>query len=188
MQDAIPELPCQHCPWRLNSPRFAWPTERFNDLRLERLTSKRANAVPPCVCSFVGHDGLSETVTFPHVEMRPANTSLTMGSDASLIDGFFPSFEAMADANGAGLYDWTAQLTAGDLVVHFLCGAAIGVLEVNIVRNGFVQASAKNLIYFFNALGYEMKCTSDSRILPATRATLETFVLQPDSNESHRFL
>ena len=94
----------------------------------------------------------------------------------------------MADANGAGLYDWTKQLNAGDLVVHFLGGIAIGVLEVLSVRNGVVQASTKTLTYFFNALGYEMKCTSDSRILPATRATLETFVLQPDASESQQFL
>ncbi len=207
MHDLIPELPCQHCPWRLGSPRFVWPTERFNDLRLERLTSKRATAVS-CVCSFEHHNGICESIAahspelhgpelhgpelhrpeLPCVEMRPASTPLRLGSDATLHDTFFPSFEAMADANGAGLYDWTAQLAPGDLVVHFLSGAAIGVLEAKTVRNGFVQASAKNLIYFFNALGYETKCTSDSRILPATRATLESFVLQPDLNESHGFL
>jgi hypothetical protein len=192
MNDAIPELPCQQCPWRLGSPRFSWPVERFNDLRLEqltsRLTSKRAKALPSCLCSFVQHNGTGEPVELPCIEMRPTSKPLLMGSSTSSNDTFFASFEAMADANGAGLYDWTAQLTTGDLVVHFRCGVAIEVLEVMGVRNGFVQASAKNLISFFNALGYEMKCTSDSRILPATRATLERFVLQPDASESHSFL
>jgi hypothetical protein len=187
MHDAIPELPCQHCPWRLGSPRFVWPVERFNDLRLERLTSKRAKTVPSCLCSFAHHNGICETTAWPRIEMRPASTPFLIGSSTSLNDIFFPSFEAMADANGAGLYDWTAQLTPGDLVVHFLCGVAIEVLEVMGVRNGMVQASDKNVTYCFNALGYEMKCTSDSRILPATRATLESFVLQPDLSESHRF-
>ena len=93
----------------------------------------------------------------------------------------------MADANGAGLYDWTAQLTTGDLVIHFLCGFAVEVLEVMGVRNGIVQARAKSVTYRFNAIGYEMKCSSDSRILPATRASLESFVLQPDSSEALRF-
>jgi very-short-patch-repair endonuclease len=177
---AIPDLPCQQCPWHLGSPRFVWSVERFNDLRLERLTSKRAKTVPSCLCSFASNNDAFEISELPRVEMRPASTCVN--------DTFFPSFEAMADANGAGLYHWTAQLTTGDLVVHFLCGVAVAVLEVTGVRHGIVQASDKNLTYRFNALGYEMKCTSDSRILPATRATLERFVLQPDASESHRFL
>jgi hypothetical protein len=208
MHNLIPALPCQHCPWRLGSPRFVWPTERFNDLQFERLTTRRASAVRSSACSSEHHDSICEPFAphspelhspelhspelhspeLPCVEMRPANAPLWLGSEATVHNAFFPSFEAMADANGAGLYDWTAQLTPGDLVVHFLCGAAIGVLEVKTVRNGFVQAGAKSLLYFFNALGYEMKCTSDSRILPATRATLESFVLQPDLNETREFL
>ena len=183
MHDAMPELPCQHCPWRLGSPRFVWPIERFNDLRLERLTSKRAKTVSCCLCFFTPNNGTCETLKLP-VEMRSASPRFLMDSSGSFDDSLFPSFEAMADANGAGLYDWTTQLTKGDLVVHFHCGIAVEVLEVLGVQNAIVQASAKNVTSFFNALGYEMKCTSDSRILPATRATLET----PDSNESHRFL
>jgi hypothetical protein len=183
---AMPDLTCQQCPWRLGSPRFTWPIERFNDLRLERLTSNRAKTVPSCLCSFASINDALGISELPQIEMRPASTCLINLS--SFHDTFFPSFEAMADANGAGLYDWTAQLTTGDLVVHFLCGVAIEVLEVIGVRNGIVQANDKNLTYCFNALGYETKCTSDSRILPATRATLESFVLQPDLSESHRFL
>ena len=188
MHDAIPDLPCSSCPWRFASPRFVWPTERFNDFRLERLTSGPSKAVLACLCCFVPHNGICKTLDLPRVEMRPASTALPLGSSIGVNEIFFPSFEAMADANGAGLYDWTKQLNAGDLVVHFLGGIAIGVLEVLSVRNGVVQASTKTLTYFFNALGYEMKCTSDSRILPATRATLETFVLQPDASESQQFL
>ena len=184
MHDTIPEPPCRDCPWRLVSPRFAWPIERFNDLRLERLTSKKSNALPPCFCPS-GHNKMCELSA---VEMRPVTTTFALGSSGSLNEAFFLSFEAMADANGAGLYDWTAQLNGGDLVVHFLCGVAVEVLEVTGVRSGIVQASDKNMNYRFNTLGYEMKCTSDSRILPATRATLETFVLQPDPNESHNIL
>jgi hypothetical protein len=184
---AIPDLPCQQCPWRLSSPRFVWSVERFNDLRLERLTSKRAKTVPSCLCSFASNNDAFGISELPRIEMRPASTCV-IGSSSSFHDTFFPNFEAMADANGAGLYDWTAQLTTGDVVVHFLCGVAIEVLEVMGVRNGMVQASDKNLTYRFNALGYEMKCTSDSRILSATRATLERFVLQPDLSESHSFL
>ena len=187
MHDTIPEFPCQDCPWRLGSPRFAWPIERFNDLRLERLTSKKSKSAPFCFCS-CAHNKTCELVELPPVEMRPASTRLLLGPSASLNDIFFLSFEAMADANGAGLYDWTAQLNGGDLVVHFLCGVAVGVLEVTGVRNGIVQANAKNMTHRFNTLGYEMKCTLDSRILPATRATLETFVLQPDPNESRNIL
>jgi hypothetical protein len=187
MRDAMPELPCQQCPWRLRSPRFVWPIERFNDLRLERLTSKRTKTVS-CLCSFIPNNGTCETLELPRVEMRPTGPRFLMNSSGYLNDSLFPSFEAMADANGAGLYDWTTQLTKGDLVVHFYCGIAVEVLEVMGVQNAIVEANAKNVTSFFNALGYEMKCTSDSRILPATRVTLETFVLQPDSNESHRFL
>ena len=187
MHDTIQEPPCRDCPWRLGSPRFAWPIECFNDLRLERLRSKKSKAAPSCFCSSV-HNKMCEPVESSAVEVRPSSTTFVLGSSGSLNETFFLSFEAMADANGAGLYDWTAQLNGGDLVVHFLCGVALEVLEVTGVRNGIVQASAKDMNYRFNTLGYEMKCTSDSRILPATQATLETFVLQPDPNESHNIL
>jgi hypothetical protein len=97
---------------------------------------------------------------------------------------FFPSFEAMADANGAGLYDWTTQLNVGDLVMHFQSGVAAQVLEVMCVRNGIVSALANAATYRFNSLGYEIKSASDSRILLARRLTLESFVSQADSSES----
>lgn len=179
---AIPEVPCQHCPWRLYSPRFAWPVERFNDLRLERLNAERPNAVVLCLCSFVPNNGICATAESPRAEMRPAHTSKPLNADAN--ESFFPSFEAMADANGAGLFDWTAQLNVGDLVVHFQFGVAVGVLEVLCVRNGIVSAIANAATHRFNSLGYEMKSASDSRILPATRLTLESFVSQADSSES----
>ncbi len=183
---AIPELPCQHCPWHLRSPRFAWPIERFNDLRLERLKSDRPNTLVSCLCSFVQNNGICETAELPHVEMRPAHTSEPSKLIAGTNEYFFPSFEAMADANGAGLFDWTAQLNVGDLVVHFQFGVAVGVLEVLCMRNGIVSALANTVTYHFNSLGYEMKSVSDSRILPATRLTLESFVSQIDSNESSK--
>ena len=179
---AIPEVPCQHCPWRLYSPRFAWPVERFNDLRLERLNAERPNAVVSCLCSFVPNNGICATAESPRAEMRPAHTSKPLNADAN--KSFFPSFEAMADANGAGLFDWTAQLNVGDLVVHFQSRLAVAVLEVLCSRNGIVSALANSTTYRFNSLGYEMKSTLDSRILPATRMTLEHFVSRADSSES----
>jgi hypothetical protein len=75
-------------------------------------------------------------------------------------------------------------LNSGDLVVHFQSGVAVGVLEVIGVRNGIVDAFTHTAMYRFNSLGYEMKSVSDSRILPATRLTLESFVSQADSSES----
>ena len=178
---AIPELSCQHCPWRLCNPRFTWPIERFHDLRLERLNAERPNAVVSCLCSFVPNNGICETAESPRVEMRPAHTSNPFNADAN--ESFFPSFEAMTDANGAGLFDWTAQLNIGDLVVHFQSGMPTQVLEVMCIRNG-IGALANAAMYRFNSLGYEMKSASDSRILPATRLTLESFVSQADSSES----
>ena len=168
---AIPEVPCQHCPWRLYSPRFAWPVERFNDLRLERLNAERPNAVVSCLCSFVPNNGICATAESPRAEMRPAHTSKPLNADAN--ESFFPSFEAMADANGAGLFDWTAQLNIGDLVVHFQSGVATHVLEVMCIRNG-IGALTNAAMYRFNSLGYEMKSALDSRILPTTQLNAES--------------
>lgn len=185
---SIPERPCQHCPWRLSSPRFAWPIERFNDLRLERLNIDPRNAEPSnaivCLCSFVPNNGTCETVELPRIEMRPAQTSRLSTVTANANEYFFPSFEAMADANGAGLFDWTAQLNVGDLVVHFHYRQAVGVLEVLCARNGIISAFANGATYRFNSLGYEMKSALDSRILPATPLTLEHFVSQTNPSKS----
>lgn len=85
----------------------------------------------------------------------------------------FPSFEAMADANGAGLFDWTQQLEPGDAVMHFKYGLAKTVLEVTHVHDGIVQARASGMAYRFNCLGYELQTVIDSRILPATPASLK---------------
>ena len=174
----IPELPCQHCPWRLSSPRFAWPIERFNALRLERLSVDQRSSAQPnavvCLCSFVANNGSGETVELPRIEMRPARTSKSSTSMAGTNESFFPSFEAMADANGAGLFDWTSQLNVGDLVVHFQSGLVIGVLEVVSVCNGIVSTIGDTATCRFNSLGYEIKSASDSRILPTTRLTAES--------------
>ena len=174
----IPEFPCQHCPWRVSSPRFAWPVERFNDLRLERLSVDRKFSAQPnavvCLCSFVANNGSDETVELPRIEMRPARISKPSTLMAGTNQSFFPSFEAMADANGAGLFDWTAQLNVGDLVVHFRSGLAVAVLEVSSVCNGIVSAIGDTTTHRFNSLGYEMKSVSDSRIMPTTRLTAES--------------
>lgn len=76
----------------------------------------------------------------------------------------------MADANGAGLFDWTQQLEPGDAVMHFKYGLAKTVLEVTHVHDGIVQARANGMAYRFNCLGYELQTVIDSRILPATPA------------------
>ena len=184
----IPEFPCQHCPWRLSSPRFVWPIERFNVLRLERLGLDQRSFAQPnaviCLCSFAADNGSGEILELPRIEMRPTHTSKPSTSTVGANQCFFPSFEAMADANGAGLFDWTAQLDLGDLVVHFRSGLVVGVLEVVSVCNGIVSALGDMATYRFNSLGYEMKSALDSRILPATRLTLEYFVSRADSSES----
>ena len=79
----------------------------------------------------------------------------------------------MADANGAGLFDWTQQLEPGDAVMHFKYGLAKTVLEVTHVHDGIVQARASGMAYRFNCLGYELQTVIDSRILPATPASLK---------------
>ena len=79
----------------------------------------------------------------------------------------------MADANGAGLFDWTSQLAPGDLVVYLKYGIPKEVLEVARVLNGAVEACIDHSVYRFNNLGYEIQTVIDSRILPATPAVLQ---------------
>jgi hypothetical protein len=175
----MPELhrqpTCRDCPWRVNSNRFIWPVEHFYDLRLEVLQPAQQNM--PCQ-QFNEHatmtcQGFREVTKTLHLRTWLArargetNPGIAQGSQ------LFPSFEAMADANGAGLFDWTHQLEPGDAVVHFKYGLAKTMLEVTRLHDGIVQASANGTTYRFNCLGYELQTVIDSRILPATPVSLK---------------
>jgi hypothetical protein len=177
--------PCQDCPWRVDSKRAVWPVERFHDLRLELL---RADADGNMACSFrvdPSHAGQANgdnpIICQGFLEFRRAQkmqvrltrvrSEFSMFFDAA--SPLFPSFEAMADANGAGLFDWTSQLAPGDLVVHLKYGILKVLLEVARVQNGLIEACTEHGVYQFNNLGYEMQTVIDSRILPATPAVLQ---------------
>ena len=176
MTEPFPLQPaCSDCPWRVNSKRFAWSAERFHDLRLGTIQT------PPdkiMVCqhsheTHIGCQGFLEVSKTLHLRtwLARARGETNPGSPARA--AFFPSFEAMADANGAGLFDWTQRLGPGDRAVHFKCGLARAVLEVGRVHDGIVDACSDGVIYRFNCLGYELQTVIDSRILPATNATLK---------------
>jgi hypothetical protein len=100
----------------------------------------------------------------------------------------------MAEANGAGLLDWTKQLLKGSQVVHFPMGlhgaftldyriekgnvvfgktkTNITLLEVDSFKNGFLYTHNNKEIKKFDGKGYQVGTLVDSRILPATQATL----------------
>jgi Family of unknown function (DUF6283) len=171
-------LPCANCPWRVDHSGFVWTTERLHDLRLGMLQTihgqtrpceHRLEPSPSC-------GGFRQVSNTRHVRawlarMRGEHRVLP---DSSLL---FPSFEAMADVNGAGLFDWIAQLRNDDLVVHFKHGFARTILEVHRSQAGVVgmgvDARSNGVSYRFNALGYELFTVIDSRILPATPASIK---------------
>ena len=157
---------CHDCPWRVDSKRAVWPIERFHDLRLELLQPDATGTV----CE--SNDGRSQDDSSCQgfLGFRLEVHLLRIHSESSPL---FPSFEAMADANGAGLFDWTSQLAPGDLVVYLRYGIPKEVLEVARVLNGAVEACIDHSVYRFNNLGYEIQTVIDSRILPATPAVLQ---------------
>jgi hypothetical protein len=173
----IPHRPaCNDCPWRINSKRFVCSVERFHDLRLGMLQS-----IGKMVCDHITCQGFLEVTKTQHVRVwlaRIRGESDPVTQQPLL----FPSFEAMADANGAGLFDWTTQLEPGDMVVHFKYGLARGVLEVTRNHDGIITARENGLIYRFNCLGYELQTVIDSRILPATTTTLHLLARQPTAS------
>ena len=172
---------CRDCPWRVNSKRFVWSIEHFHDLRIGMLQTIHGKVM---IChhshnhpsnqsgnqSGITCQGFLEVSKTQHVRVWLAR--IHAESNPSLERTLlFPSFEAMADANGAGLFDWIAQLGPGETVVHFKYGLARDVLEVT--RNdGIVSAQSNGVMYRFNCLGYELQTVIDSRILPATAAAL----------------
>jgi hypothetical protein len=175
----MPELhhqpTCRDCPWRVDSKRFVWPVEHFHDLRLEAL--QPAHKIMRCqhfnehaTMTCQGFLEVSKTLHLRTWLARARGETMPALAERSQ---FFPSFEAMADANGAGLFDWTQQLEPGDAVVHFKYGLAKAVLEVVCVHDGIVDTSANGVMYRFNCLGYELQTVIDSRILPATPASLK---------------
>ena len=174
----MPELPhqptCRDCPWRVDSNRLVWPVEHFYDLRLEVLEQnmqcQHFNEHATMTCQ-----GFLEVTKTLHLRTWLARARGETNPGIAQGSPLFPSFEAMADANGAGLFDWTQHLEPGAAVVHFKYGLAKAVLEVTCVRDGIVQASANGITYRFNCLGYELQTVIDSRILPATSASLNGF-------------
>jgi hypothetical protein len=177
---------CHDCPWQVNSKRFVWSIERFHDLRIGMLQTIHGKVT---ICHHSGHhsgnhsgitcQGFLEVTKTQHVrvwlarirgESHPATKQATEQPSEQPI--LFPSFEAMADANGAGLFDWIAQLEPGETVVHFKYGLARDVLEVTRNHDGIVSTQSNGVIYRFNCLGYELQTVIDSRILPATAAIL----------------
>ena len=178
MTEPFPRQPaCSDCPWRVNSKRFVWSVERFHDLRLGTIqTVQTVRDKTICHNSNTTCQGFLEVSKTLHLRawLARARGEINPGTSAA---AFFPSFEAMADANGAGLFDWTQRLEPGDRVVHFKYGLARAVLEVR-HADGIVDACANNVMYRFNCLGYELQTVIDSRILPATGATLKLVVGQ----------
>jgi hypothetical protein len=170
-------VPCQACPWRVNSKRTIWPVERFHDLRFELLQPQATdNMAYQSKIGQVHGDGSGACQGL--LEFRNASklqlclTGIRSESAAFNETPLFPSFEAMADANGAGLYEWTSQLATGDLVVYLKHGIPKAILEVARVLHGVIEACTDHNVYRFNNLGYEMQTVIDSRILPATPAML----------------
>jgi Family of unknown function (DUF6283) len=182
--------PCQDCPWRVISKRGVWPVDHFHDLRtgllqtgllqtglLQTGLSQTTNGKMTChhqpatneanACQGFLEVGRARQVQAWLARVH-SNDGVFIGEHSLL----FPSFEAMADANGAGLFDWTAQLKAGDRVVYFRYGIAKMLLEVARVQEGIVDACTTTERYRFNSLGYELQTVIDARILPATEATL----------------
>jgi hypothetical protein len=169
---------CHDCPWRVGSNRFAWQVERFHDLRIGMLQTVYGKVM---ICQHSGQhsgqqsgitcQGFLEVTKTQHVRVWLAriHTESQPSTEQTLL---FPSFEAMADANGAGLFDWIAQLEPGEKVVHFKYGLARDVLEVRRNHDGIVTAQSNGAHYRFNCLGYELQTVIDSRILPATASTL----------------
>jgi hypothetical protein len=105
------------------------------------------------------------------MQVRPTRVRSEFGT--CFFETLFPSFEAMADANGAGLFDWSSQLAPGDLVVYVKYGIPKVILEVGRVQNSVIEACTEHSVYRFNNLGYEMQTVVDSRILPATPVALQ---------------
>jgi Family of unknown function (DUF6283) len=178
MTESFPRQPtCSDCPWRVNSKRFVWSVERFHDLRLGMMQTVQKIMVchhsKEMTCQ-----GFLEVNKTLHLRVWLARARGETNPGTSEHTGFFPSFEAMADANGAGLFDWTQTLEPGDRVVHFKYGLARTVLEVRRVHDGVVDTCGNGTIYRFNCLGYELQTVIDSRILPATNATLKLVVGQ----------
>ena len=169
--------PCANCPWRVDNAGFDWTIERLHDFRLGMLQTIHGQTVP-CdhhleptpICAGFRQIGDTRHVRAWLARMRGEHTP----PDVSLL---FASFEAMADVNGAGLFDWIAQLRHGDAVVHFKHGFARTMLEVHrshvSVAGMGVDAGTKGVSYRFNALGFELFTVIDSRILPATPATIK---------------
>jgi Family of unknown function (DUF6283) len=170
---------CHDCPWRVNSKRFVWSIERFHDLRIGMLQTIHGKVM---ICHHSGHhlnhqpgitcQGFLEVTKTQHVRVWLAriHAEAKPSTEQTLL---FPSFEAMADANGAGLFDWIAQLEPGETVVHFKYGLARDVLEVRRNHDGIVTVQSDGVPYRFNCLGYELQTVIDSRILPATASTLQ---------------
>jgi Family of unknown function (DUF6283) len=178
MTEPFPRQPtCSDCPWRVGSKRFVWSVERFHDLRLGMMQTVQKIMV--CHHSNeITCQGFLEVNKTLHLRAWLARARGETNLGTSEHAAFFPSFEAMADANGAGLFDWTQTLEPGDRVVHFKYGLARTALEVKRVHDGIVDTCGNGTMYRFNCLGYELQTVIDSRILPATNATLKLVVGQ----------
>jgi Family of unknown function (DUF6283) len=168
--------PCQDCPWRVNSKRGIWPADHFHDLRIGLLQTADGKSMTCHHQAITGEtnacQGFLEVSKARQVQAWLArvhgNDGVFIGEHSRL----FPSFEAMADANCAGLFDWTAQLKTGDHIVYFRYGIAKMLLEVARVHEGIVDACTTTERCRFNSLGYELQTVIDARILPATPATV----------------
>jgi Family of unknown function (DUF6283) len=169
-----PQAVCNDCPWRTDSKRGVWPVERFHDLRISLLPTTSNGLGCPQDAALACH-GLLEFRNAQKIQTYLARMHSEFGPYFALPSKLFPSFEAMADANGAGLFDWTTQLQQGDQVLYFKYGLPKMLLEVARVHNGRVETCSDLGVYRFNALGFEMQTVIDSRILPATDATLKRF-------------
>jgi hypothetical protein len=164
----------------VGSKRFVWSVERLHDLRIGMLQTvhkimvcHHSNETQGITCQ-----GFLEVSKTLHLRAWLARARGETNPGTPERAAFFPSFEAMADANGAGLFDWTQRLEPGDRVVHFKYGLARAVLEVRRVHDGIVDACGNSVMYRFNCLGYELLTVINSRILPATGATLKLVVGQ----------
>jgi hypothetical protein len=172
-------MPCQNCPWCVDSKRAVWPVERFHDLRLELLQPDvngmacQANAAQSHSDDSSTCQGFLEFRNAQKMQVHLTRVRSEFGTFFNESSPLFPSFEAMADANAAGLFDWTSQLVPGDLVVYVKYGIPKVILEVARVLNGVVEACTEHSVYRFNNLGYEMQTVIDLRILPATPAVLQ---------------
>jgi Family of unknown function (DUF6283) len=166
-------MPCHDCPWRVDSKRAVWSVEHFHDLRLG-LLQPDLNGM---VCQSQSDDSSTCQGFLEFRKAQKMQVHLTrVRSEFGIFNEsspLFPSFEAMADANSAGLFDWTSQLAPGDLVAYLKYGIPKEILEVARVQNGVIEACTEHSVYRFNNLGYEMQTVIDSRILPATPAALQ---------------